>query len=805
MRGWCCPVGAALLLRCCGSVMERLRCCGSAVSPCLGFAIVDHRGAAAGFGRGEAQREGVGCGSGGFQSLAGVARADTSARLPLPVLCHGVLGLLANRFRVASGVSRLGPARWWMSSLSYAGSWSVCCWQLGSGGVGLLGLRDSSEVDLVLGVSCVFGLAFGPVSPSVTFIILLGSDTRFLKMALKLPAGEAAKVAFSSIGRGYDISLDLRLKYCKGDSRLIEIDEDQGLEVVLPTGVSVPHVSKSIKCDKGERTRFRSDILTFQQMSEQFNQELSLTGKIPSGFFNAMFEFSGCWRKDAAYTRTLAFDGVFITLYTVALEKSQMVLKDHVKKEVPSTWEPAALARFISKFGTHVIVGMKMGGKDVIYMKQQHSSSLQPADVQKKLKSMADKRFMDANAQNELDSEQIYQSQKFEMKESRLRFADNGTLSSYSHKDVSLLTFMVAMSLDIVSICKRRGGSDGGSLTHSEWLQTVLLEPDVISMSFIPITSLLNGVPGSGYLSHAINLYLRFSSHSRCNPILRDVDKPPIEELHQFLEFQLPRQWAPVFSDLPLGPQQRQQSSASLQFSLMGPRLFVNTTLVDAGKRPVTGMRLYLEGKRGNRLAIHLQHLSSLPSIFQLADCRCPPAHPHDRKYFEKVQWKSFSHVCTAPVESEEDLSIVTGAQLQVGEHGFRNVLFLRLRFSTVAGAVAVRYPEWDGSPGLTRKSGLISTLISTHFTSPQNQKKQPLPADVNVNSAVYPGGPPAPAQASKLLRFVDVTEMMRGPQEAPGYWVVSGARLVVERGKISIRVKYSLLTVVQPDDDVVE
>jgi len=55
------------------------------------------------------------------------------------------------------------------------------------------------------------------------------------------------------------------------------------------------------------------------------------------------------------------------------------------------------------------------------------------------------------------------------------------------------------------------------------------------------------------------------------------TDKPPIEELHQFLEFQLPRQWAPVFSDLPLGPQWKQRSSASLQFSFMGPRLYVNT------------------------------------------------------------------------------------------------------------------------------------------------------------------------------------------------------------------------------------
>ncbi|KAL0348219.1 UNVERIFIED_CONTAM: MACPF domain-containing protein [Sesamum angustifolium] len=310
-------------------------------------------------------------------------------------------------------------------------------------------------------------------------------------------------------------------------------------------------------------------------------------------------------------------------------------------------------------------------------------------------------------------------------------------------------------------------------------------------MSFTPITSLLNGVPGSGYLSHAINLYLR------C--------KPPIEELHQFLEFQLPRQWAPVFSDLPLGPQRKQHSTASLQFSFMGPKLFVNTNSVDVGKRPVTGLRLHLEGKRGNCLAIHLQHLSSCPKIIQLEDEPNGNFHQesYDRRYYEKVYWKNFSHVCTAPVESDEELSIVTGAQLQVGYYGFKKVLFLRLRFSTAIGAVSVKYPEWDGSPGLSRKSGLISTLISHHFTAVQ--KPPPQPADVNINSAVYPGGPPVPVQVPKLLKFVDTTEMKRGPQEPPGYWVVSGARLVVEKERISLRVKYSLLTVVQPDDDVLE
>lgn len=80
-------------------------------------------------------------------------------------------------------------------------------------------------------------------------------------------------------------------------------------------------------------------------MSEQFNQELSLTGKIPTGHFNAAFEFTGCWQKDAAFTKTLAFDGVFISLYSIALEKTQVALRDHVKQAVPSSWDPAALAR----------------------------------------------------------------------------------------------------------------------------------------------------------------------------------------------------------------------------------------------------------------------------------------------------------------------------------------------------------------------------------------------------------------------------------------------------------------------------
>lgn len=220
------------------------------------------------------------------------------------------------------------------------------------------------------------------------------------------------------------------------------------------------------------------------------------------------------------------------------------------------------------------------------------------------------------------------------------------------------------------------------------------------------------------------------------------------------------------------------------------------------GNKPVTGLRLYLEGKRSNCLAIHLQHLSSLPKSFQLRnELSGKNNNSFDRRYYEKVQWKSFSHVCTAPVESDDDLSIVTGAQFEVKESGMKNVLFLRLNFSKVTGATVVKKAEWDGSPALAQKSGIISTLISSHFST--GQKLDPKPSDVNINSALYPEGPPMPAQTVKLLRYVDTMEMTRGPQDPPGYWVVSGARLVVDKGKISLRVKYSLLAVILPDEEV--
>lgn len=78
-----------------------------------------------------------------------------------------------------------------------------------------------------------------------------------------------AEKAVSVIGFGYDLSNDIRFSYCKpgpSGSRLIQLDETLSRDLVFPGGVTVPNVPKSIRCDKGERTRFHSDVLSFHQV-----------------------------------------------------------------------------------------------------------------------------------------------------------------------------------------------------------------------------------------------------------------------------------------------------------------------------------------------------------------------------------------------------------------------------------------------------------------------------------------------------------------------------------------------------------
>ncbi|XVE48552.1 hypothetical protein DITRI_Ditri01bG0010800 [Diplodiscus trichospermus] len=159
-------------------------------------------------------------------------------------------------------------------------------------------------------------------------------------------------------------------------------------------------------------------------------------------------------------------------------------------------------------------------------------------------------------------------------------------------------------------------------------------------------------------------------------------------------------------------------------------------------------------------------HLSSLPKCFQLEDV---PDHTfsiesHDKRYFKKFRWMNFSRLCTAPVEPDDDRSIVIGAQLLVEKSGLNKVLFLRLQFCTVLGTIILRHSEWDESSGVAPQLGAMPAFINRRAKEKTSEKKI-------------------------------------GLEDPPSYWVVSGARLV-ERGKIALRLKHSLLSAILPEDN---
>ncbi|XP_020994671.1 MACPF domain-containing protein NSL1 isoform X2 [Arachis duranensis] len=525
----------------------------------------------------------------------------------------------------------------------------------------------------------------------------------------------AAEKAVQSIGLGYDVCRDIRFSACK--DRLLQLDHNHTRDLLFPAGVIVPDVPTSVKCHQGDRFRASSGFLSFQQMSEFFNEKLSLSGKIPSGLFNAMFDMRNSWKKDAASTKSLAFDGCFITLYNVELDtnnRTHLTLSQDVKRAVPTSWNPAALAEFIQKYGTHIVVGIKMGGMDVVHIKQLKTSDAGPNEMETLLQQLANERFSeDLNRSSNGKTVKIsgkLQDDQYMPWEQHLALAASVRPNVTSHSN----------NEDVISISVRRGGIVGIGQHHNQWISTISESPNVISMSLVPITSLLPSDRGYGFLRHAVNLYITY--------------KPPTEELHQFLQFQLPREWA-----LGVGPRRRKGKSPALQFSFMGSKLYVNTAKVNSGRRPVTGIRLFLEGRKSDHLGIHLQHLANLPSIIQI-----------------------------------------------LGNHDLES--------------------EWSGTSSIVRKSGFFSTLLSTRLSKGLHQiETDPKPLKDDASNAVgYHGesntDQPVPTKPPKMLRFVDTKEVVRGPEDMPGHWMVTGARLCVQDGKISIKVKHSLLD--YPDMD---
>ncbi|RVW31128.1 MACPF domain-containing protein [Vitis vinifera] len=586
--------------------------------------------------------------------------------------------------------------------------------------------------------------------------------------------------AMESLGLGFDLTNDFRLKFAKGvpGERLVVLDERNKGDIVIPGGLTIPGVSEDIRCDKGDRIRFKSDVLEFNQMSELLNQKSSIQGKIPSGYLNSIFDLSGAWLNDAADTKCLAFDGYFISLYYLHLTASPLVLQEKVKKSVPSHWNPALLSRFIRTYGTHVIVGMAIGGQDLVCVRQRYTSTIPPAELRGHLEDLGDYLFSDGKSPQ---LQRTTRDGKQKVPDVFSRILQSNTMQLTSITETS--------SKDGLTIIWSKRGGDVFLQSHSKWLQTVSAKPEAILFKFVPITSLLTGIPGSGYLSHAINLYLRY--------------KPTLEDLQYFLEFQVPSQWAPMFNELPLGHQRKRASCPSLQFSFMGPKVHVNSTQV-----------IFLclshpphpEDTKGKIEGVKFSNLTSLTVLhsgaFSSRPCQWRGSDDYEsiNQFLEPVKWKSYSHVCTSAVKYDPNwlkggstgVFVVTGVQLLSKGKWPKTILHLRLLFTHIPYCT-IRKKEWGMAPEASRKSTFLASLKTT-FTFTQQATGPPKQLPTALNSGVYPDGPPMPIRSTKLLKYVDTAEVVRGPHDAPGHWLVIAAQLVTDNGKIGLLVKYALL-----------
>lgn len=200
-----------------------------------------------------------------------------------------------------------------------------------------------------------------------------------------------------------------------------------------------------------------------------------------------------------------------------------------------------SLFSFIESFGTHIVTSATIGGRDVVYIRQHQSSPLSTSDIENYVKDIGDHRFVDSKSQS-TPGPLKYKDKVCVLSISQHIFPSyfiiflvwfyQGTsiiqlkLSTHSwnkfwvvivhcllHLCVKILKLCFSFQ-DVTVIFRRRGGDDLEQ-SHVKWAETVQLAPDVINMTFTPIVSLLEGVPGIKHLSRAIELYLECKTQSK--------------------------------------------------------------------------------------------------------------------------------------------------------------------------------------------------------------------------------------------------------------------------------------------------
>lgn len=74
--------------------------------------------------------------------------------------------------------------------------------------------------------------------------------------------------SIQALGRGFDVTSDIRLLYCKGapGSRLLHIDDDQTRNLEISESCVIPDVSVDIECSRGQSYNKTTPVWSFREV-----------------------------------------------------------------------------------------------------------------------------------------------------------------------------------------------------------------------------------------------------------------------------------------------------------------------------------------------------------------------------------------------------------------------------------------------------------------------------------------------------------------------------------------------------------
>lgn len=76
--------------------------------------------------------------------------------------------------------------------------------------------------------------------------------------------------SIQALGRGFDVTSDIRLLYCKGapGSRLVQIDDEQTRNLKISESCVIPDVPVDIECSKGLIDNRETPVWSFHEVME---------------------------------------------------------------------------------------------------------------------------------------------------------------------------------------------------------------------------------------------------------------------------------------------------------------------------------------------------------------------------------------------------------------------------------------------------------------------------------------------------------------------------------------------------------